>query len=88
RYGTIPIVFNTGGLSDTVTDWDGKNGDGFIFYKYTSKELIRTVQKAVKMYDDTKTWKKLIRNGMKMDFSWSNSAEKYINLYTKILEEN
>lgn len=88
RYGTIPIVFNTGGLADTVSDWDGKNGDGFIFYRYTSKELIKTVRKAVKIYEDKKIWKKLIKNAMGQDYSWSNSAEKYLNLYTQILEEN
>ncbi len=88
RYGTIPIVFNTGGLANTVTGWNKKNGDGFVFYRYTSKELIRTVQKAVKMYDDKKTWKNLISNAMEKDYSWSNSAQKYINLYKKILREN
>ena len=88
RYGTIPIVFNTGGLADTVTDWDGKKGDGFVFYRYTTKKLVSTIQEAVKMYQDKKTWKKLINNAMNKDYSWSNSAKKYLNLYTQILEEN
>ena len=48
RYGTIPIVFNTGGLADTVDNWDGKNGNGFIFYKFTVKELINIINKAIK----------------------------------------
>lgn len=87
RYGTIPIVFNTGGLADTVTDWDRKNGDGFVFYNYTSKELIKTVRNAVKIYQDKKAWNKLIYNAMIKDYSWSNSAQKYLNLYTQILEE-
>ncbi|MBU0528531.1 glycogen/starch synthase, partial [bacterium] len=88
RYGTIPIVFNTGGLADTVANWDGKNGDGFVFYHYTSKELIKTILEVVDLYQDKKAWKKLINNAMKNDYSWSNSAKKYLNLYTQILEEN
>ena len=87
RYGTIPLVFNTGGLADTVTDWDGKNGDGFVFYHYTTKELIKIIEKSVKNYQDKKTWKKIINNAMGKDYSWANSAEKYLNLYTLILEE-
>ena len=87
RYGTIPIVFNTGGLADTVTDWDGKNGDGFVFYHYTSRDLINIIEKSVKNYRDKKTWKKIVNNAMEKDYSWSNSAEKYLNLYTLILEE-
>ena len=88
RYGTIPIVFNTGGLADTVSDWNEINGDGFIFFRYTSKELIKTIRKAVKMYQDKKIWSKLINNAMEKDHSWSNSAQKYLNLYAQILKEN
>jgi len=87
RYGTIPIVFNTGGLADTVTDYSKTGGDGFVFDRFSSKELIKTVQKAVEIYQDKKLWKKLVTNAMKVDFSWSNSAKKYLNLYTQILEE-
>jgi len=87
RYGTIPIVFNTGGLADTVTDYSKTNGNGFVFNRFTTKELVKTVQKVVKIYQDKKLWKKLINNAMKVDFSWSNSAKKYLNLYTQILEE-
>ena len=88
RYGTIPIVFNTGGLADTVTDSTKINGNGFVFYRYTTKELVRAIQEAVKKYQDKNSWKKLINNAMKKDYSWSNSAKKYLNLYTQILEEN
>ena len=87
RYGTIPIVFNTGGLADTVTDYTKTSGTGFVFKRFTTKELIMTVQKAVKIYQDRKFWMKLMTNAMERDFSWSNSAQKYLNLYTQILEE-
>ncbi len=87
RYGTIPIVFNTGGLADTVTDYSKTDGNGFVFNRFTTKELVKTIQEAVKVFQDKKLWKKLVINGMKMDYSWSNSAEKYLNLYVQILEE-
>ncbi len=88
RYGTIPIVFNTGGLADTITDWDDKTGNGFKFYRYSSKELIKIIQKAVKQFGCKNEWNKLIKNAMVKDYSWSNSAEKYLNLYSQILKEN
>jgi len=88
RYGTIPIVFNTGGLADTVKNWNGKDGNGFIFYRYTVKELIGIVKNALKLFNDKITWKKIIKNAMSSDYSWSNSAQKYFNLYDKILKEN
>ena len=52
KYGTIPIIFNVGGLKDTVTDIDNENmaGNGFIFKEYNSKELIKTVKKAIKLF--------------------------------------
>ena len=87
RYGTIPIVFNTGGLADTVTDYSQMGGNGFVFNRFTTKDLVKISKKAVKIYQDKKLWKKLINNAMERDFSWSNSAEKYLNLYTQILEE-
>ncbi len=86
RYGTIPIVFRTGGLADTVTDYSKTDGNGFVFNRFTTKELVKTIQEAVKIFQDKKLWKKLVINGMKMDYSWSNSAEKYLNLYAQILE--
>lgn len=77
-YGTIPLVFKTGGLADTVTA-----DDGFIFDKYKKEDLIKTVEKAVKAFKDKKKWPKLIANAMKNNFSWKESAKKYIKLYEK-----
>lgn len=88
RYGTIPIVFNTGGLADTVEDWNGKKGNGFIFYKFTVKELIKIINKTINIFNDKKTWNRIIKNAMNADYSWSNSAQKYLNLYDKILKDN
>ncbi|OGU28593.1 MAG: starch synthase [Ignavibacteria bacterium GWA2_35_9] len=89
-YGTVPVVRETGGLADTVISFNEKNGEGngFVFKKYEGKELLKEVKKAVKLYEDKKTWAKIMRNGMKSDFSWNSSAKKYIDLYKKILNSN
>ena len=87
KYGTVPIVRSTGGLDDTIQDVGTTgNGTGFKFQKYEGKELLKTIQRAVKMYGDQKTWQKVMRNGMAKDFSWESSAKKYINLYRSLLK--
>ena len=89
-YGTVPVVRETGGLADTVINFNEKNGEGngFVFKKYDSKELLKEVKKATKLYDDKKNWTKIMRNGMKSDFSWLSSAKKYLELYKTILNSN
>ncbi|MCX7984017.1 MAG: glycogen synthase GlgA [Bacteroidetes bacterium] len=87
RYGTVPIVHATGGLDDTVEDYQGNGkGTGFKFYKYDPKELLKTIQRALKVYQQPEEWKKIMRNGMLLDFSWKNSARKYLNLYKEVLK--
>lgn len=89
RYGTIPIVHATGGLDDTVEDYAGNGkGTGFKFYKYESKELMKAIQRALKVYQQPEEWKRIIRNAMSEDFSWTNSARKYINLYKDLIKHN
>ncbi|MFH0739211.1 MAG: glycogen synthase GlgA [Candidatus Omnitrophota bacterium] len=78
RYGTIPLVFKTGGLADTINE---KNG--FVFDKYASRELVDTIKKSIKAFKDKKKWTGLISVAMKCNFSWSASAKKYIQLYEK-----
>ncbi|MDD5155248.1 MAG: glycogen synthase GlgA [Candidatus Omnitrophica bacterium] len=79
KYGTIPLVFKTGGLADTVN----KN-NGFIFDEYKKDALIRTIENAIKAFKNGKNWDKLMRAGMQCDFSWAESARGYIRLYGKI----
>jgi starch synthase len=86
KYGTVPLVRATGGLEDTIQDVSGGNGTGFKFKKYDGKELLKTIQRAIKVYHDKKTWQKIQRNGMAKDFSWEASAKKYINLYRSTLK--
>ena len=87
KYGTVPIVRKTGGLADTVKDWDEQNhfgfkdGNGFSFYDYSGYALYKSVERAVNTFKQPKIWKKIQANGMALDFSWTRSAEKYVELY-------
>jgi len=78
RYGTIPLVFKTGGLADTIT----KN-NGFIFTDYTKEGLLQIVKKATLAFKNKIEWKRLILNAMQCNFSWKVSADKYSYLYAK-----
>jgi starch synthase len=92
KYGTVPVVRKTGGLADTVKDWDEENywgfdhGNGFSFYDYSGYALFKSVERAVNTFANKDVWRKIQINGMKCDFSWEKSAEKYIELY-KIAKE-
>ncbi len=83
KYGTVPIARQTGGLADTIDDWDGQTGTGFLFREYTAETLLEAVQRAVTAYRDPDHWPKIIRNGMQRDFPWSAAADKYLELYQK-----
>lgn len=81
KYGTVPIVRATGGLNDTINDFDGEKGNGFKFHGYEPSSLLKTIEKAVTLFHSKATWKKLMSNGMKEDFSWDRSARRYLELY-------
>lgn len=88
-YGTVPIVRKTGGLADTVIPYNFKNeeGNGFVFEKYNANEMVAEIKNAVKVYSsDQKTWQKIMKNGMKSNFSWLNSAKNYVDLYRKLTD--
>ena len=86
KYGTVPIVRATGGLADTVFEYDPENdtGNGFVFEKYSSAEMLKAISRARKLYADPPIWQRLVKKGMKQNFSWPNSAEKYVKLYSKL----
>ncbi len=87
RYGTIPIVRETGGLRDTVIPYDEfKNtGTGFSFANYNAHEMLATINYARHIfYNRRREWNKLIDRGMAQDFSWSNSAKQYEDLYRRL----
>ena len=83
KYGTIPIVRETGGLADTIQNVNPgrKTGNGFTFRNYDAKEMLNAIKFACEAYRDKEVWSAIMQNGMKQDFSWSASAEKYIDLY-------
>ncbi len=87
RYGTVPIVRKTGGLADTVEEFNPKTGrgTGFLFEKYSGTDLLKALKKALNVYKNKKAWIKLMKNGMMKDFSWNASAKKYVELYEKLL---
>jgi starch synthase len=89
-YGTVPVVRETGGLADTVSRFDEKTGEGngFVFKKYDSASLLKELKRALTFYEDRKTWVKIMRNGMKSDFSWTSSAKKYVDLYKTVLNSD
>jgi starch synthase len=92
RYGTPPVVRNTGGLADTIVDTsaatlaDG-SANGFSFEKMNPTALLSAIDRAVSCYADTDTWRQLQSNGMAADYSWSRSASTYVDLYAKVLNQ-
>jgi starch synthase len=84
RYGTLPIVRATGGLADTVQDFDpvtGQDGNGFVFSEYSQTALLNTVQRAVSAFENKPTWTALVRRALASDFSWERSAQSYITMF-------
>ncbi|MHA1346480.1 MAG: glycogen synthase GlgA [Candidatus Heimdallarchaeaceae archaeon] len=87
-YGTVPVVRKTGGLSDTVKDYNPqtKEGYGFVFEKSTQKDFFKAVKRAVKLYyEEPNIWKKLTKRIMELDFSWKKVAKKWQKVYEKAL---
>ena len=87
RYGTVPIVRETGGLKDTVIPYNEyeSSGTGFSFANYNAHEMLNAIRYAEKIYYDNKReWNKLIDRGMTQDYSWNSSARKYEELYYQL----
>ncbi|HUW24255.1 MAG TPA: glycogen/starch synthase [Patescibacteria group bacterium] len=88
RYGCIPVVRETGGLADSVKDFDlaaGK-GTGFVFKKFFKMSFLTAVVRALETYKNQKIWKKIVRQAMREDFSWDHTASEYLNLYQRAVE--
>jgi len=83
RYGTVPVVRATGGLDDTIEQFDVAlgTGTGFKFSPYTGEALVACLHQAVDMYSHTKIWQRIQLNSMAKDFSWNASAGEYLKLY-------
>lgn len=87
RYGTVPIVRETGGLKDTVESYNEFTGEGtgFTFANYNAHEMLDAIKRAISFYWKKDIWKGIVRNGMMKDFSWSKSAKEYVKLYRRVL---
>ncbi len=88
RYGTVPVVRKTGGLADTVIDamphtLAEQSANGFVFEEISPGALLETIKRALLLYGNPKVWRQLQITGMKVDFSWDVSAQRYLELYQK-----
>jgi starch synthase len=83
KYGTVPVVRATGGLDDTVENFDVEHGTGtgFKFSEYTGAAFLYAVKQALQHYADERIWKRIQMNGMAKDFSWKTSAGEYAKIY-------
>lgn len=89
RYGTVPVVRKTGGLADTVSNYNPKTGQGtgFVFEEYSASALVGCLRRALEVYSNKVVWKRLVQQGMKMDFSWERSAKEYVAVYRKAMRK-
>ncbi len=89
RYGTVPVVRETGGLRDTVLSYNEANGagNGFSFFNYNAHDMLYTIRRAIWFYHNRPdVWQTLQARGMEGDYSWNNSADTYLSLYQSVLK--
>lgn len=84
RYGTIPVVRETGGLRDSIKDYGSGEGNGYTFKTYNAHDMLGAMERTCNCYRNQEAWTKLQQLAMASDFTWSNSAKKYIDLYKSI----
>ncbi|NLD26571.1 MAG: glycogen synthase [Acholeplasmataceae bacterium] len=87
RYGTVPLVRATGGLDDSIKDYQGGNGNGFVFKEYTTTAFLAKFREALDLYNQD-LFSELANKIMRIDFSWNASAQSYIETYKKLLKKN
>ncbi len=86
KYGAVPVVRATGGLDDTIEEYDpaARSGNGFKFEEYSAPALVKSVETATSFYRRKDDWDALLANAMACDYSWNSSVREYIKLYRKI----
>lgn len=89
RYGAVPVVPATGVFADTISEFNSETGkgNGFTFAEANPREALAVIERALKLHKNARVWTKLQKNGMKEDFSWENTAKKYLKLYEKTLKK-
>ena len=88
RFGTVPVVRETGGLKDTVTPYNKFEGSGrgFTFHNINAGDMLWVLREAADLYhQNKKAWLGLQKEGMSADFSWTHSAKEYLDIYQRIL---
>lgn len=90
RYGTPPVVANTGGLADSIVDTNestlsNKSASGFVMPSTSTFQLLTTIGRAIEYFYDDKLWKAIQKNGMSQNLDWSNSAQRYMKMYEEVL---
>jgi starch synthase len=87
RYGSVPVVRETGGLKDTVINYDPGTGDGngFTFIHYDALAMYTAIVRAIETYKYKAQWQKIVQRGMSADFSWERAAHKYVELYRRAI---
>lgn len=86
RYGSIPVVRETGGLKDSVQDSGDGEGNGFTFQTYNSGDMYGAIHRALEGYQNTEGWEILVKRAMGCDYSWGRSANEYIRLYRELIK--
>lgn len=86
RYGSIPIVRETGGLKDSITDSGYGEGNGFTFKNYNAHDMMHAMKRAAEGFKDKDGWSILMKRAMESDFSWNRSANEYIKVYKELLK--
>lgn len=86
RYGSIPIVRETGGLKDSITDSGDNEGNGFTFKSYDSGDMLWCIERSLKGFEDKEGWSILVRRAMETDNSWGKSANAYIKMYKELIK--
>jgi starch synthase len=90
RYGTIPVVRRTGGLADTITDYNQsqRNGNGFVFVEYTGEALLEAISRALETFKHKDKWWALMLHSMALSYSWEIPAKKYVRIYKAATKEH
>ncbi|MBQ2966493.1 MAG: glycogen synthase GlgA [Clostridia bacterium] len=89
RYGSVPLVRETGGLKDTIQPYDEyKNkGNGFSFTNFNAHDMMNVIRYALKVYQDKDAWRKLLKRGMRSNYSWEIAAQNYMEIYDQLESE-
>lgn len=85
KYGTVPVVHGTGGLEDTVEEWNPgtRTGTGFKFHGFDPENFAGAVRRALEVFRNKEVWLRVMRNAMAQDFSWGKSAAEYVDVYER-----